>query len=302
MIKSLPFLFSLLLLAACASKTPAPVEDRSASLKRSAAAAGPGYHTVQPRETLYSIALEYGQDYRDIATWNNIADPNRIMVGQVLRVQPPGGTEAAAAAPVVAPVAAGAPVEQRALDGAPVLAAGDVKREPRVSKQAYSDAALAQAQGASPPARAAEARQEAAPVAAAAAVSPAADAPGERRVDGVVWSWPATGKIVGNFAQTKGVDIAGKAGDPVLAAAEGKVVYAGSGLRGYGQLVIVKHDATYLSAYAHNQKILVKEGQSVKRGQKIAEMGKTDSDSVKLHFEVRRQGKPVEPMDYLPGR
>ena len=303
MIKSLPFLFSLLLLAACASKTPAPVEDRSASLKRSAAPAGPGYHTVQPRETLYSIALEYGQDYRDIASWNNIADPNRIMVGQVLRVQPPGGTEAAAAAPVVAPVVAGAPVEQRALDGAATAPAGDVKREPRVSKQPYSDAAFAQVQGASQPARPAEARPEAAPAAAAAAgATAAADAPGERRIDGVVWSWPATGRVVANFAQTKGVDIAGKAGDPVLAAAEGKVVYAGSGLRGYGQLVIVKHDATYLSAYAHNQKILVKEGQSVKRGQKIAEMGKTDSDTVKLHFEVRRQGKPVEPLDYLPGR
>lgn len=299
MIKSLSVLLSLLLLAACASKSPAPVEDRSASLKRTAAAAGPGYHTVQPRETLYSIALEYGQDYRDIAAWNNIADPNRIMVGQVLRVQPPSASETSAA-PVVAPVAAGAPVEQRPLDAGPAAPAGEVKREPRVNKQPYSDAAWAQAQGSAQPAKSSEPRPEAAPAVAVASV--AGDAAGERRVDGVLWSWPAQGRIVGNFAQTKGIDIAGKAGDPVLAAAEGKVVYAGSGLRGYGQLVIVKHDATYLSAYAHNQKILVKEGQSVKRGQKIAEMGKTDSDTVKLHFEVRRQGKPVEPLDYLPGR
>lgn len=300
MIKSLPLLLSLLLLAACASKAPAPVEDRSSSLK-SVAKAGPGYHTVQARETLYGIALEYGQDYRDIATWNNITDPNRISVGQTLRVAPPATQEAS----VVTPVVVGAGVEQRPLDSSPGVAAShsSLKQEPKVNKSAYSDAAYAQMQNSSSPAatKPAEVRQEPGP-AVVAATAPATPANGEQAVEGVTWAWPATGKIVGNFSQSKGVDIAGKAGDPVLAAADGKVVYAGSGLRGYGQLVIIKHDATFLSAYAHNQKILVKEGNSVKRGQRIAEMGNTDSDTVKLHFEVRRQGKPVEPLDFLPKR
>ena len=120
----------------------------------------------------------------------------------------------------------------------------------------------------------------------------------------MAWIWPASGKTVGTYGESgnKGVDIAGKTGDPVLAAADGKVVYSGTGLRGYGKLVILKHNATYLSAYAHNQTILVKEGQSVTKGQKIAEMGNSDTDQVKLHFEVRRQGKPVDPLKYLPPR
>ncbi|MDD3484408.1 peptidoglycan DD-metalloendopeptidase family protein, partial [Azovibrio restrictus] len=191
----------------------------------------------------------------------------------------------------------------------PVAAANtsSLKREPRGNKEPYSDAAYARLQnpGAAPvvvpavPGKPAENKQ-------AAEAKPEPDnkaaSSTEAAVEGVTWSWPAAGKVVGNFSQTKGVDIAGKAGDPVQAAADGKVVYSGSGLRGYGQLVIIKHNGTFLSAYAHNQKILVKEGQSVKRGQKIAEMGNTDSDSVKLHFEVRRQGKPVEPLEFLPKR
>ena len=114
---------------------------------------------------------------------------------------------------------------------------------------------------------------------------------------------PAKGKLVGQFSESanrKGIDIAGKLGQPVLASAAGKVVYSGSGLRGYGKLIIIKHNKTYLSAYAHNDKIIVKEGQSVTRGQKIAEMGNTDSNRVELHFEVRRFGKPVDPAKYLP--
>jgi lipoprotein NlpD len=117
------------------------------------------------------------------------------------------------------------------------------------------------------------------------------------------WSLPAHGKVIGRFSESanrKGIDIAGKLGQPVMASANGKVVYSGSGLRGYGKLIIIKHNNTYLSAYAHNNKILVKEGQSVSRGQKIAEMGSTDSKGVELHFEVRRYGKPVDPAKYLP--
>ncbi len=121
--------------------------------------------------------------------------------------------------------------------------------------------------------------------------------------DRVNWSWPATGKVVTSYSEAanlKGIGIGGKAGQPVLASAAGKVVYAGSGLRGYGKLVIIKHNKTYLSVYAHNSEILVKEGQTVTKGQKIAEMGNTDSEQVKLHFEIRRQGKPVDPIKYLP--
>ena len=116
--------------------------------------------------------------------------------------------------------------------------------------------------------------------------------------------WPASGSLIAGFdeVRNKGYDIGGKAGDPVFAVADGRVVYAGAGLRGYGNLIILKHNNTYLTAYAHNQSLLVKEDQSVRKGQKIAEMGSTDADRVKLHFEVRRQGKPVDPSRYLPAR
>lgn len=119
----------------------------------------------------------------------------------------------------------------------------------------------------------------------------------------IEWGMPTQGKLIGQYSESanrKGIDIAGKLGQPVLASAAGKVVYSGSGLRGYGKLIIIKHNKTYLSAYAHNDKVLVKEGQSVTRGQKIAEMGNTDADRVELHFEVRRLGKPVDPAKYLP--
>ena len=120
----------------------------------------------------------------------------------------------------------------------------------------------------------------------------------------LAFAWPVSGALLERFDETrnKGVDIAGKAGDPVLAAADGRVVYAGAGLRGYGNLVILKHNNTYLTAYAHNQALLVKEDQNVRQGQKIAEMGSSDADRVKLHFEVRRQGKPVDPLKFLPSR
>ena len=122
--------------------------------------------------------------------------------------------------------------------------------------------------------------------------------------DAPAFIWPAQGNLVNGFdeSRNKGLDIAGKSGDPVLAAADGRVVYAGSGLRGYGNLIILKHNNTYLTAYAHNQTLLVKEDQDVRRGQKIAEMGNTDADQVKLHFEIRRQGKPVDPARFLPAR
>lgn len=134
-------------------------------------------------------------------------------------------------------------------------------------------------------------------------------APAPKPVPGVPdsalgWAWPASGKVIEEFHETrnKGIDISGKEGDAVLAAGDGQIVYSGSGLRGYGNLVIIKHTDDYISAYAHNKQILVKQGQAVKRGQRIAELGKSDADTPKLHFEIRRQGKPVDPLKYLPLR
>ena len=275
----------LALLAGCASKTrvPAPVEDRSAGQRPPAAvtaeapmpaapaeaALKPGHHVVRPGETLIRIALDAGQNWRDIARWNNIDNPNVIEVGQVLRVAPPT-TEVAVAKPVAPPAVSAAPVPP-----------------------------------ASGPAGAASAPRAAPPpvVASVPLVSPTPAPPGEEDIG---WAWPTLpgATVIGGFDEqrNKGLDISGKPGDPVLATADGRVVYAGAGLRGYGNLIILKHNNTYLSAYAHNQTLLVKEDQTVRKGQKIAEMGSSDADRVKLHFEIRRQGKPVDPARYLPPR
>ena len=141
-------------------------------------------------------------------------------------------------------------------------------------------------------------------VVAATPAAPVKSSPASGGDEDLGWIWPARGALIAGFdeAKNKGYDISGKAGDPVIAAADGRVVYAGAGLRGYGNLIILKHNNTYLTAYAHNQSLLVKEDQSVQKGQKIAEMGSSDADRVKLHFEIRRQGKPVDPSRYLPSR
>ena len=269
------------LLAGCASphRLPAPVEDRSGlhrtptvseavrPLPGAENAGKPGYYTVQRGDTLVRIALETGHNWRDIARWNNMDNPNALEVGQVLRVAPPA-----------AEVARSAP----AANAASGLASG-------------------MAPPASAPSSAPRATASAAPAAAAAASSPAANGDDE-----IAWAWPTLGaaNVLAGFDEqkNKGIDIGGRAGDPVLAAADGRVVYAGAGLRGYGNLIILKHNNTYLTAYAHNQSLLVKEDQTVRKGQKIAEMGSTDTDRVKLHFEIRRQGKPVDPTRYLPPR
>jgi lipoprotein NlpD len=142
------------------------------------------------------------------------------------------------------------------------------------------------------------------PAGASGAAPAAASAPAANPDDDIAWIWPASGNVLAGFDEikNKGVDIGGTAGTPVMAAADGRVVYVGAGLRGYGNLIILKHNNTYLTAYAHNQTLLVKEDQTVRKGQKIAEMGNSDADRVKLHFEVRRQGKPVDPAKYLPPR
>ncbi len=266
-------------LAGCSSTslTRAPVEDRGAGGASAAAidpatlpgaenAGKPGYYTVKAGDTVMQIARDHNQNWRDIARWSNLADSNQIEVGQVLRVAPPPVASAPAPAPA---------------------------RPPATATQTTPGVVAA----ATPPAAPA--------VAPAPAPAPAAPPPPPSAgADDISFIWPANGALVASFdeAKNKGVGIAGKAGDPVLAAADGRVVYAGAGLRGYGNLIILKHNNTFLTAYAHNQALLVKEDQNVKKGQKIAEMGSTDADRVKLHFEIRRSGKPVDPARYLPAR
>ncbi len=294
---------SLGLLAACGT-TPnrAPVVDRT-SVEATKGIADdsnrdPALYTVKKGDTLIRIALEYGQNYRDLVTWNKLENPNDIKVDQVLRVQPP---EPGSGAQTVA-VAMPPPMEAKPAPLPPV----PKKAGPRGDKRVYSDAVLAELQRADgAPATttaAAPAREPAAAVAAAAPAAAAVAASAED--DKLSWMWPSDGRIIATFdeGKNKGIDIAGKAGQQVMAAGSGKVMYAGSGIRGYGNLVIVKHSNSLLSAYAHNRSIVVKEGQSVSKGQMIAEMGDSDADAVKLHFEIRQQGKPVDPSKFLPNR
>ena len=300
-------------LGGCASKkSRVPVEDRVAvAPAASASAAAPadeavalpgaenagkaGYYSVKPGDTLIRIALDNGQNWRDLVRWNKLDNPNVIEVGQVLRVIPPGADPAAAA---TRPVAS-ARVETRPLERTtpPAVAAAPAS--------ATAPASAAAAPTATAPAVPAAAVPASAMPAAAIPAAASAPAPVAREGDDDVnWMWPAAGTVVVQFddARSKGLAIAGKAGDPVFAAADGRVVYAGSGLRGYGNLLIVKHNNTYLTAYAHNQTLLVKEDQAVRRGQRIAEMGSTDAERVQLHFEIRRLGKPVDPAKLLPPR
>ncbi|KMN36099.1 peptidase M23 [Chromobacterium sp. LK1] len=274
-------------------------------------------HVVQPGENLFRISLNNGLKYKDVAEWNKLPD-NNIKVGQVLRLTPPG-SDTAVAAP-----AAGAsqPATTPAQPSAPVESAtnrqGGIKAYPKALKLPYSAEAAkslsAQSEGgpgnnknaqapinsASTAAASAPAKAEA-PAATTPSAKPEASKPAAKAdEDAVPWLWPTEGKMIKGYSDSsKGIDISGRNGQPVLAAGDGKVVYSGTGLRGYGKLIIIKHNKSFLSAYAHNSQLLVKEGQSVKRGQKIAEMGNSDADQVKLHFEIRRFGKPVDPMQYL---
>jgi lipoprotein NlpD len=247
----------------------------------------PGYYAVKPGETLIRIALDNGQNWRDIARWNALDNPNRIEVGQVLRVVPPAADTVA----VVKPLVAAGKVESRPLNTVPATVPTSTGASPAAAGSAAAVVAGASAGGV-------------AASGAATAPTPGPVAVAVANDEDLNWAWPASGPVATNFdeARNKGLVIAGKAGDPVLAAADGRVVYAGSGLRGYGNLIIVKHNSTFLTAYAHNQALLVKEDQVVRRGQKIAEMGASDADRVQLHFEIRRQGKPIDPAKLLPAR
>ncbi len=283
-------------LAACSTaRHSAPVSERTIGGKETASARGAedrAFYTVKKGDTLYRIALDSGQSYSELVTWNNLANPNDIKVNQVLRVAPPETSSARGGGAQTGAVATSSGVETRSLS-APATIAGGNKTTPRGEKRPYSDAAMAEMQ--KPEGEAAKSVTSTDKTADVAAAS--------TDEDSVSWMWPADGKVVATFDDSKkGIDIAGKSGQPVLAAGSGKVMYAGSGIRGYGNLVIVKHTSTLLSAYAHNKTISVKEGQNVSKGQKIAEMGDSDSDAVKLHFEIRQQGKPVDPSKFLPAR
>ena len=274
-------LLSACVLAGCANKNrPAPVEDRSpnatkAPVKMIAGADNsgkPGYYSVKSGDTLIRIGMDNGQSWRDIARWNNIENPNLIETGQVLRVTPPEETGV-----VVRPVSSTNVVTSPAPASAPSAPA-----------TATNTAAVR------PPASAASPPNSSTPANNLANTDSAEET--------VSFQWPTRGNVLAGFdeVKNKGIDISGKAGDPVLAAADGKVVYAGSGLRGYGNLVILKHNNTYLTAYAHNQSLLVKEDQAIKRGQKIAEMGNSDADQVKLHFESVAKVNPSTQLNICP--
>ncbi|WP_118815417.1 peptidoglycan DD-metalloendopeptidase family protein [Neisseria lactamica] len=231
-------------------------------------------HTIVRGDTVYNISKRYHISQDDFRAWNGMAD-NTLSIGQVVKVKPAGYT-----------VPKAATVESR--PAVPVSVPTPVK-----------PAAQPPVQSAPQPA-APVVENKAVPAPAPAPQSPAVSSSGTRTVAGIVWQRPTTGKVIADFGGgNKGVDIAGNAGQPVLAAADGKVVYAGSGLRGYGNLVIIQHNSSFLTAYGHNQKLLVGEGQQVKRGQQVALMGNTDASRTQLHFEVRQNGKPVNPNSYI---
>jgi lipoprotein NlpD len=302
---------SLGLLSACSTATRrAPIIDRAppVAVSRPAPAPAPapveqpkpdarGTYTVKKGDTLLRIALDNGQDYRDLVAWNNLPNANDIKVEQVLRVAPPDHVAAVQTSPVTMP-------ETR-----PAAPSVPKKTAPRGDKRPYTDAAMAElrkddaAKGADKNDKPDVKADKPEVVAGVPAIIPGAIVRADDD-EKLSWMWPSDGKIIATFdeGKNKGIDIAGKPGQQVMAAGAGKVMYAGSGIRGYGNLVIVKHNNSLLSAYAHNRTIVVKEGQNVNKGQMIAEMGDSDSDSVKLHFEIRQQGKPVDPSRFLPSR
>ena len=315
--------FIILLLAACESNPPAPVIVRTPQAtkpkpptvtKPNATATTkdwrPDSHIVKKGETLFAIGLEYGIDYKEIAIANNIVAPYPIQIGQKLdlisfKTKAPATANPEASQPeddsvVVTAMKTEPPVTDTKSTqdvNKPILSAvTPVLSEPKAIREPYSLEALNRTPSKSLGSSTVE-------------IKPAETKPNDTKVgdtnlpddEAITWAWPTQGKVTARFneASNKGIDIAGATGQAINAASTGKVIYSGSDLRGYGKLVIVKHNKTYLSVYAHNSKIIVKEGQVVSEGQKIAEMGNTDSNTVKLHFEIRRLGKSVDPAKYL---
>jgi len=260
------------LLAGCSStgSSGARVVDRNTNAAPKRPTVTSGQYIVKPGDTLFSIAFRYGWDYKELAARNGITAPYTIRPGQPIRFSSAStGTTTVVSSP-------------------------SSSSKTTVIRRPVNAPITPPANGGKP-----TPTTPATPTPVVATV-PAA----ERAVGG--WTWPANGVLIGKFASNgslnKGIDIAGDLGQPVFAASDGAVVYAGSGLRGYGELIIIKHSDTYVSAYGHNRRLLVREGQQVKAGQSIAEMGSTGTDRVKLHFEIRRQGKPVDPLQFLPRR
>jgi lipoprotein NlpD len=263
-------------LAACGTATVAPVQERVPSAGRARGKVVDGYYVVARDDTLYSIAWNQQLDYKDLARWNGIDRPYVIYPGDRLRLSSPP--------PGQAPSTAAAAVAKR-------------------SDPIPSPMTRVQPTPASPPPVSTQAPSVARPLDPPPESVVVQDA--EARVDGkALWQWPARGQIIRTFPHKgggkKGIVIAGQAGQPIRAAADGKVVYSGSGLVGYGKLIILKHNNAFLSAYAHNRKLLVSEGERVEAGQIIAEMGSTGTDRPMLHFEIRHAGQPVDPLAYLP--
>jgi len=272
-------LLSLVLcgLLACGGNPPAPVEDRVTQPQPSSS------YTVKSGDTLYSIAFRYGLDYRKVAMANGIGDSFTIYPGQIIylgEAVPPGQISTSPApAPVNTTPQGAIPVTREASRTYPVTPS-----KPPVSVPTPTPA---------PPSQPAIAK-----------VKQAIDSDTYSGVTVEAWLWPTRGAVTRGYSESvhKGVDIAGTRGDPVIAAAAGKVVYAGTGIVGFGELLILKHNEVYLSAYGHNDRLLVAEGQTVTAGQTIAEKGSSGTDSVKLHFEIRKEGKPIDPQRVLPRR
>lgn len=284
------FLPLCLLFNACASGGHAPVvapADRKPPAKTVTstpvqqprpASARPALYTVKRGDTLYSIAWNYGIDYRQVAAWNGIRSPYTIYPGQRIKLQPatrkPTPQQKPATQSRAEPLTPGPIVTRQTGDGAEAISApGKKPPQPELPRET----ATATITDPEP--------------------LPNVAGPGQ-------WIWPATGKIEKNNTpiSKNGIDITGIIGQGINAAAPGEVVYSGSGLLGYGRLIIIKHNDTYLSAYAHNKELLVKEGDKVTAGQKIALMGQTSNGRALLHFEIRKNGQPVDPLDYLPRR
>lgn len=290
-------LFGLIpIFGGCSTHAIVAVQDRSVSIRQPESRV----REVQAGDTLYSIAWESGRDYRDIAEWNHLAPPYIIKPGQKIRLYPPRRSQRSRQTP----------------GGYRIVARGDtlygIAHDAGVP---YTD--LAAWNELKPPYTIAPGQRLRLTPPEAVTASPSSPRQSSLAASGaklktnsesdtvgpIAWRWPAAGKVIARFAPdsgTKGIDIAGMRGQPIYAAAPGKVVYQGSGLRGYGQLIIIKHNADFLSAYAHCSAIYVQEGSVIKPGQKIAAMGSSGADRVELHFEIRRRGVPVDPLDHLP--
>lgn len=307
----------LTLVAGCANNPPAPVINRSPQDNNSTPINNstnakksndwrPDSYTVKRGDTLYSIGLNHGYDYKEIAAANNIYEPYTINIGQKLSFaslkkkdtisQDNAATYENEDGVIISPVDVDTGVSTSTTETVSVVT--PVLAQPKAIREPYSQEAFN---------RKAPATETVKPTTVTTlpttpTVKEPVKTPTPSAVSSSGWAWPTQGKVIAKFneASNKGLDIAGKKGQAITASAAGKVIYAGSDLRGYGKLVIIKHNKTFLSVYAHNSKILVKEGQSVKAGHKIAAMGDTDSNRVKLHFEIRERGKSIDPAKYLP--